>query len=151
MHSLSHFHPPTHTHFHPISPHLSRQLLLYLNSGWRALFPGGRGGQGGGGLDEGGGHLWRYRGGGACRAPTGGHVSHQPHAAVHLDVGVALGSHVEDFKAVVIEAGELALVGPLPVISSNGDSGLGVEDCQLPAWCGREGGVLMRAWGRMKE
>lgn len=106
----------------------------YLNSGWRALFAGGRGGECGGGLDKGGGHLRRHRSGGACRAPASRHVAHQPHAAIHLDVDVALGGHVEDFEAVVVETGELALVGSLPVVSANGDSGLGVEDCQLPAW-----------------
>lgn len=114
----------------------------YLNSGWRALFAGGRGGECGGGLDKGGGHLRRHRGGGARRAPADRHVAHQPHAAVHLDVNVALGGHVEDFEAVVVEAGELALVGSLPVVSADGDSGLGVEDCQLPAWRRREGRVL---------
>lgn len=52
---------------------------------------------------------------------------------------MAFGGHVEDFKAIVVEAGELALVGSLPVISADGDSGLGVEDCQLPAWGRKEG------------
>lgn len=111
----------------------------HLNSWWRALFAGCRGGERGGGLDEGGGHLRRHRGGGARRAPAGGHVAHQPHAAVHLDVDVALGGHVEDFEAVVVETGELALVGSLPVVPADGDSCLGVEDCQLPAWRIEEG------------
>lgn len=106
----------------------------YLNGGWRALFAGGRGGECGGGLNKGGGHLRRHRGGGACRAPARWHVAHEPHAPVHFDVHVALGSHVEDLEAVVVETRELALIGPLPVISANGDRGLGVEDCQLPAW-----------------
>lgn len=126
-----------------MSLQVSHQLLLYLNSGRRALFPGGRGGQGGGGFDKGGGHLWRCRGGGACCTPTGWHVAHQPHAAVHLYIGMALSSHVEDFEAIVVEARKLALVGPFPVISTNGDSRLGVEDCQLPAWHRREESVLI--------
>lgn len=112
----------------------------YLDSWWRALLAGGGGGQCGGGLNEGGGHLRRHRGGGARRPSAGGHVAHQPHAAVHLDVGVALGGHVQHFEAVVVEAGELALVGPLPVVPADGDGGLGVEDCQLPAWRGGKRG-----------
>lgn len=133
---------PCQTFDHPITEHRSTQLANgpYLDSWWRALLAGGRGGQRGGGLNEGGGHLGRHRGGGARRAPAGGHVAHQPHAAVHLDVDVALGGHVEDLEAVVVEAGELALVGPLPVIAADGDGGLGVEDCQLPAWCGVKSG-----------
>lgn len=98
----------------------------------------GRGGQRGGGLDEGGGHLGRHRGGGACSPPAGRHVADQPHTAVHLDVDVTLCGHVENLEAVVIEPGQLALVGPLPVISADGDGGLGVEDCQLPACRGVE-------------
>ena len=47
---------------------------------------------------------------------------------------MALGGHVKDFETIVIKAGELALIGPLPVVPANGDGGLGVEDCQLPAW-----------------
>lgn len=112
----------------------------YLNGRWRPLFSGGCGGQGGGRLDESGGHLWRYGGGGACRTPARGHVAHQPHAAVHLDVGVALGGHVENLEPIVIKARELTLVGSLPVIAADRDSGLSVEDGQLPAWCRREGG-----------
>lgn len=118
--------------------HHHKHPLPYLDSGWWALFAGGCGRQGGGSLYKGGGHLWRYWGGGARRAPASGDVAHQPHAAVHLDVNVALGGHVEDFEAIVVEAGELALVGPLPVVSTDRDSGLGVEDRQLPAWRGRE-------------
>lgn len=108
----------------------------YLNSWWRALFACSRGGERGGGLDECGGHLWRYRGGGARPAPAIRHVAHQPHAAVHLDVDVAFGCHVKDFETIVIQTGELALIGPLPVVPTDGDSCLGVEDCQLPAWHG---------------
>lgn len=126
-----------------MSPTVSHQRLPYLNSRWRALFPGGGGRQGGGGLNKGGGHLWWHRCSGACRTPAGWHVAHQPHAAVHLNVGVPLGGHIENFEAIIVEAGELALVGPLPVIPANGDSGLGVEDCQLPAWCIRKGMVLV--------
>lgn len=112
----------------------------HLDSGRRALFAGGRRGERGGGLDEGGGHLRRRRRGGARRTPADGHVAHQPHAAVHPDVDVALGGHVEDLEAVVVEAGELALVRPLAVVSADGDSGLGVEDGELPACSTRGGG-----------
>lgn len=112
----------------------NKHLQPYLNSRWRSLFPRGRRRQGGRGLNEGGGHLRRHGRGGARGAPAGRHVAHQPHAAGHLDVGVALGRHVEDLQAVIVEAGELALVGPLPVVSPDGDGGLGVEDCQLPSW-----------------
>lgn len=127
-------------------------MLLYLNGGWRALLPRGGRRQSGGGLDEGCGHLRRHRSGGAGPAPTVWHITNQPHAAVHFDVGVALGCHVKDLQAVVVEPRELALVGPLPVISTNGDGGLGVEDCQLPAWIRRRGGrVLKHAAGYMKQ
>lgn len=112
----------------------------YLDGWWRALLAGGCGGQCGGGLNEGGGHLGRHRGGGARCAPAGRHVAHQPNAAVHLDVDVAFGSHVENLEAIVVEAGQLALVRPLTVVPADGDGGLGVEDCQLPAWRGVKSG-----------
>ena len=133
----------------PVENHCPRRFQTYFLislavsrrpnlDGGRALLAGGGRGQGGGGLDEGGGHLRRHRGGGARRAAAGGHVAHQPHAAVHPDVGVALGGHVEHLEAVVVEAGELALVGPLPVVPADRDGGLRVEDGQLPPWYGRE-------------
>ena len=107
------------------------------------MFACGGGGHGGGGLDEGGGHL-RGGGGGAAGAPGApgapgaGAVAHQAHAAVDLDVGVALGRQVEHLEAVVVEAGELALEGPGAVAAPEGHAGLGVEDGQLPP-CGGGG------------
>lgn len=62
----------------------------------------GCGGHGGGGLDEGGGHLRGQRRGSG--RSCGGHFPHQAHAAIDSDVGVALGGHVEHFQAVVVEA-----------------------------------------------
>lgn len=121
----------------------------YLNSGWWALFTGGGGGKCCGGLDEGGRHLRWHWGGGACCTPTCWHITHKPHTAVHFNVGVTLGSHVEDFEAVIVETGELALVGSLPVVPADGDSGLGVEDCQLPAWRGMEGTILIFLWWKI--
>lgn len=68
--------------------------LIYLDSWWWALFAGSCGGERGRGLDECGGHLRWHRRGGARAAPAVWHVTHQPHAAIHLDVDVAFGSHV---------------------------------------------------------
>lgn len=108
--------------------------FIYLNSRWRALFAGRRSGERCRGLDKCGGHLRRHRCGGARPTPAIWHIAHQPHAAVHLDVAMAFGSHVKDFETIVIKTGELALIGPLPVVPANGDRCLGVEDCQLSAW-----------------
>lgn len=123
----------THESSKIILPALSPSFI-YLNGRWRALFAGSRRGECGRGLDKCGGHLWRHWSGGACPTPAIRHIANQPHAAVHLDVDVAFGSHVKDFETIVIKTGELALVGPLPVVSANGDCCLGVEDCQLSAW-----------------
>lgn len=147
------------THFSTLTSALNSSLSLldyhqavpYLNGWWWALLASGRSGQGGGGLDKGGGHLRWHWGGCTCCASTGWHIAHQPHTAVHFDVGMAFGGHVEDFEAIVVKAGELALVGPLPVVSTNGDSGLGVEDCQLPAWCRREGVVYVYVYNSLMQ
>lgn len=90
------------------------------------MLAGGGGGHGGGGLNKGGGHLGGL-GGGASRPGHRGHVAYQSDTAVDLDVGVALGSHVEDLEAVVVEAGQLTLEGPTAVAATDGDCGLGVE------------------------
>lgn len=106
----------------------------YLNGGRWALFSGSGGRQRCGGLDEGGGHLRWHGGGGARGAPAGGHVPHQPHAAINLDVGMTFSCHVENLQAVVIEPRKLALIRALAVIAAYRDGGLGVKNGQLTTW-----------------
>lgn len=98
---------------------------MYLYCGWSAVFSRGGRGHGSGGLDKGGGHLWgQGRGSGrTCR----GNLSHQAHASVDSDVGVALSSHVEHFQAVVVESRELALERTLAICTTNSYRSLGVE------------------------
>lgn len=128
--------------------HSSQQLrIFYLDGRWRPLLARGGGGQSGGGLDVGGGHLGRHGGRGAGAASARGHVAHQAHAAIYLDVAVALRSHVEHLQAIVVETRQLALVGPLAVIAADGDGGLGVEDGQLTTWSGGWGGAEQRGRG----
>ena len=88
------------------------------------MLPGGGGGHGCGGLDEGGRHLRREGGSAGCPC-----IPHQAHAAIDPDVGVPYGGHVEHFQAVVVEPRELALEGPPAVRAANRDGGLGVKYC----------------------
>lgn len=90
------------------------------------MFSCGGGRHGGGGLDEGGGHLRRH-GRGAGRA-GGGNVAHQTHAPVDPDVRVSLRRHVQHLQPVVVEARELALKRPPAVRAADRDGGLRVED-----------------------
>lgn len=78
------------------------------------MLSSGSGGHGGGGLDEGSGHL-RRESSGACR-PC---VPNQAHAAIDADVGVALGGHVEHLQAIVVQPRQLTLEGSLAVGATN--------------------------------
>lgn len=125
------------TQMDAITPTGERPHLLGLSR--RRLLdpsPGRRGG--GGDLHDGRGRLRAVGRGAGLRRDGSGRLPHQPHAALDADVGVALGRHVEDLEAVVVEARELALKGSAPVAlpATNLYCGLAVEDCELPP-CGK--------------
>ena len=119
---------------------LGPPYLLRLPGGGLLDPSAGRGGGGGGDLRDGGGRLRAVGGGAGLRGDGGGRgVAHQAHAALDLDVGVALHRHVEDLEAVVVEAGQLALEGAAAILLHAADlnGGLAVEDSEL-APCGEQ-------------
>lgn len=100
------------------------------------LFPvGGRGGcdvtYGGGGVRA----VAPRRRARLRRDGGGRHVADQPRAALHLDVRMPLGGHVEDAEAVVVETRQLALEHACtPFASPNTHRCLAVEDGQLATY-----------------
>lgn len=110
-------------------------LLRFPRSG---LLDPSAGCRGGGDLHDGGGGLRAVGSGAQLRRDGGGRLADQPHAALYLNVGVSLHSHVEHLQAIIVEARELALKGSTPISlpAPNLYSGLAVEDCELPP-CGK--------------
>lgn len=75
----------------------------------------------------------RGRGTRLGRDGRGGQVTNQTGAALHAHIGFALGSHVEHFEAVVVEARQLALKWPTaPFTTTDLYGSLAVEDGELP-------------------
>lgn len=107
--------------------------LMHTNLLCGALFPVG--GRGGCDVTDGGGGV-RAVASSCCaglRGDRGGrHVADQPRAALHPDVRVPLGGHVEDAEPVVVEAGQLTLEHACASLAStHAHRRLAVEDGQL--------------------
>lgn len=70
----------------------------------RCLLDSPAGCGGGGDLHDGRGRLRAVGRGARLRRDGEGRLPHEPHAALDLYVGVALGGHVEHLQAVIVEA-----------------------------------------------
>lgn len=89
-------------------------------------------------VTDGGGGVWTVAAGrgAGLRGDWGGwHIPDETRAALHSDVRVPLGGHVEDAEAVIVKARQLSLEhGCTPLASTNAHCRLAVEDGQLAAY-----------------